>query len=565
MRVTAQRLADDRIEFALQQREADGAWSERMLPRGRFFPAEPNVGRWLNSTPLTVRAPGASADSDGVEVRITAQRLADSRTEFALQQREADGEWGERLLPRARFFPASTAVGRWLSSTPLTVSTPSTAGSMVQGGAADAAPTPACGSREQDALVALYNAMDGANWLRNTNWSSEEPVGNWYGVTTDSGGCVTDLELASNRLSGAMPAELGNLSMLRVLNLSENNRLSGAIPPELGNLSRLETLDLSDQTGQPDYSHALSGSIPPELGNLASLRILDLSWHRLSGEIPTALGNLTNLETLELHGNSMLSGAIPTELGNLAHLRSLRLNHNDLSGAIPAELGQLSELRQLFLSSNSLDGAIPEELGELARLEGLYLGNNDLSGPIPAALGSLSRLVTLDLRDNHLSGDVPSELANLSALHSYYLHGNSLTGCIPARFRALRSTYATYAFDDPRPDLPPFCEETGSCATGTAVPAASTNPGLVADCDALLAAVDILPGEATLNWTASTPIARWQGVTLGGSVPASGVTEVDVEDHRAILHTGVSHVKEDYGGQGKRELVGVAAQAGGRG
>ena len=51
----------------------------------------------------------------------------------------------------------------------------------------------------------------------------------------------------------------------------------------------------------------------------------------------------------------------------------------------------------------------------------------------------------------------------------------------------------------------------------------------------------------------------------GSSVPASGVTEVDVEDHRAILHTGVSHVKEDYGGQGERELVGVAAQAGGRG
>ncbi len=49
-----------------------------------------------------------------------------------------------------------------------------------------------------------------------------------------------------------------------------------------------------------------------------------------------------------------------------------------------------------------------------------------------------------------------------------------------------------------------------------------------------------------------------------GSVPGSGVTEVDVGDHRAILHTGNSHVKEDYGGQGERGLVGVAAQAGGR-
>ena len=71
-----------------------------------------------------MRAPGAGDDAAGTEVRITAQRLADGRTEFALQEREADGEWGERLLPRARFFPATATVGRWLSSTPLTVSLP---------------------------------------------------------------------------------------------------------------------------------------------------------------------------------------------------------------------------------------------------------------------------------------------------------------------------------------------------------------------------------------------------------------------------------------------------------
>ena len=117
VRVAARRLADGRTEFAAQQRQPDGSWSERLLPRARFFPASPAVGRWLSSTPLTVSAP----DGGTAEIRVAARLLADGRLEFAAQQRNVDREWGERLLPRARFFPASPEVGRWLSSTPLTV------------------------------------------------------------------------------------------------------------------------------------------------------------------------------------------------------------------------------------------------------------------------------------------------------------------------------------------------------------------------------------------------------------------------------------------------------------
>ena len=62
-----------------------------------------------------------AATSGETEVRITAQRLDDGRTEFGLQQR-VDGEWGERLLPSSRFFPARVTPGRWLNSTPLVVS-----------------------------------------------------------------------------------------------------------------------------------------------------------------------------------------------------------------------------------------------------------------------------------------------------------------------------------------------------------------------------------------------------------------------------------------------------------
>ena len=125
VRVAAQLLADGRTEFALQERNADGSWAERRLPRARFFPANPQVGRWLSSSPLAIElfpdSMDTADDKPDLEVRVAAQLLADGRTEFALQERNADGSWAERRLPRARFFPANPQVDRWLSSSPLLV------------------------------------------------------------------------------------------------------------------------------------------------------------------------------------------------------------------------------------------------------------------------------------------------------------------------------------------------------------------------------------------------------------------------------------------------------------
>ena len=57
----------------------------------------------------------------------------------------------------------------------------------------------------------------------------------------------------------------------------------------------------------------------------------------------------------------------------------------------------------------------------------------------------------------------------------------------------------------------------GVCATGGAVAGPGNNPGLVSDCNALLAARDALAGSATLNWSSSTPIGEWEGVTVDAS------------------------------------------------
>ena len=55
-------------------------------------------------------------------MRIAARRVASARVEFALQQRESGGDWGERLLLQQRLFPLGTSQGRWLVSSPLTLS-----------------------------------------------------------------------------------------------------------------------------------------------------------------------------------------------------------------------------------------------------------------------------------------------------------------------------------------------------------------------------------------------------------------------------------------------------------
>ncbi len=122
VRVAARRLADGRTEFALQERAGDGSWAARRLPTRRFFPADAEVGRWLSSSPLTVELPAGDASTPStLVVRVAAQLLASGGMEFALQERADDASWGERRLPTRRFFPADAAVGRWLSSSALTL------------------------------------------------------------------------------------------------------------------------------------------------------------------------------------------------------------------------------------------------------------------------------------------------------------------------------------------------------------------------------------------------------------------------------------------------------------
>ena len=94
-------------------------------------------------------------------------------------------------------------------------------------------------------LEALYADANGAGWGTNTDWESATLSSSWHGVTV-AGSRVTALALADNRLSGRLPALLGDLSRLTSLDLSGNGGLAGGIPVEFTRLRSLVRLDLSD-------------------------------------------------------------------------------------------------------------------------------------------------------------------------------------------------------------------------------------------------------------------------------------------------------------------------------
>ena len=184
------------------------------------------------------------------------------------------------------------------------------------------APTQSVGELEMEALVALYNATNGAGWTDSTNWLNDGvPINSWHGVGTDTEGRVVNLSLPGNNLVGPLPAELGNLTKLRHLGLAGNQ---------------------------------ISGAIPVKLGSLTNLTGLYLGYNQLTGAVPGELANLVNLERLHLD-NNQLSGAIQLEFGYLSKMKTLYLQGNQLTGALPSTFMQLTTL-EVFAFSNGEAG-----------------------------------------------------------------------------------------------------------------------------------------------------------------------------------------------------------------
>ena len=125
-------------------------------------------------------------------------------------------------------------------------------------------------------------------------WPEDEQPEDWDGVTMENG-LVVELELGDVGLTDAVPAELGQLTSLEMLDLTGNQLTS--LPVEIGQLTSLKVLYLIDNR---------LTIVPAEIGQLASLKWLELNNNQLMS-VPAEIGQLTSLERLGLAGIQLMS------------------------------------------------------------------------------------------------------------------------------------------------------------------------------------------------------------------------------------------------------------------
>ncbi|XP_019184025.1 PREDICTED: phytosulfokine receptor 1-like [Ipomoea nil] len=256
-------------------------------------------------------------------------------------------------------------------------------------------------------------------------------------------------------------SSIGGLKYLKVISLSGCG-LSGSLPNKgWCELKNLQEFRLSN--------NEFNGVLPPCLGNLTSLRLIDLSSNQFSGNIATsALSRLTSLEALTIPNNHFQIPISFDSFSNHSNLKSIFAANNEviletsfknpttpsykleflsLSNCVgqyprlPSFLLHQNELRIIDLSSNNVGGDFPAWLLENnTKLEGFYLGGNAFKGNLKFPQKPNFHLTTVNISENNICGQIPENInvafPNMEALTMSW---NNLVGSLPSSFGDLNS------------------------------------------------------------------------------------------------------------------------------
>lgn len=166
-------------------------------------------------------------------------------------------------------------------------------------------------------------------------------------IATYENGRLVQLNLNNQNIAtdglNQLPAEMAQLSELRVLTLDDND--FHQLPKELFECKNLKVLQIRD--------NAIS-SLPAGISNLTALEVLDLRNNQLT-ELPGEIGSLKSITKIHLWGNDLTT--LPTEIGSATTLQELYLNNNKLTD-LPVSITKLS-IKYLDIYDNELCAVSP--------------------------------------------------------------------------------------------------------------------------------------------------------------------------------------------------------------
>lgn len=97
---------------------------------------------------------------------------------------------------------------------------------------------------QTEALADFYQSTQGSQWNNNTNWLSDKPFEQWYGLNQETSGLdyVQTMELSYNNLKGTIPESFMEImNTASYINISQNS-LTGTIPDAVKNHHKWNSL-----------------------------------------------------------------------------------------------------------------------------------------------------------------------------------------------------------------------------------------------------------------------------------------------------------------------------------